>query len=150
MRLVIQRSAAASVTVDGTVVGSIDRGAVILLAVHQDDTEAEADFLAGKVSRLRIYDDADGKLNASIHESGGAFLVISQFTLYGDCRKGNRPSYIQSAPPDRAERLYGYFVEQLRGLGHHVETGQFQAAMQVALVNDGPVTLILERLHASS
>ena len=149
MRLVIQRTRAASVTVDDAVVGRIDHGALILLAIAQDDTEAEADYLAGKVSRLRIYDDAAGKLNSSIHETGGAFLVVSQFTLYGNCVKGNRPSYIESAAPEKAKLLYEYFVHQLRQLGHHVETGIFQAAMSVQLVNEGPVTLILERSHPS-
>jgi D-aminoacyl-tRNA deacylase len=132
------------VRVRGQVVGEIGYGALILLAVAVDDTAEDAAWLAGKVSRLRIYDDAEGKLNASIHEHGGDFLVVSQFTLYGDCRKGNRPAYIRSAPPAVAKELYLTFVEQLRALGHRVETGRFQEAMSVELVNDGPVTLVLE------
>lgn len=145
MKLVIQRCNHAAVHVDGQCVGAIQRGAVILLAVAADDTKAEADHLAGKVSRLRIYDDPQGKLNATIQDVGGDFLVVSQFTLYGDCRKGNRPSYIQSAPPEQARALYEYFVQQLRALGHRVETGRFQEMMKVSLENDGPVTLILEK-----
>ena len=145
MRLVIQRCNAAAVRVAGEVVGAISHGAVILLAVGKDDSEVEADWLARKASKLRIYDDDQGRLNASIHETGGAFLVVSQFTLYGDCAKGNRPSYIASAPPDKARALYAYFVEALRAQGHVVETGRFQEHMKVELENDGPVTLILER-----
>lgn len=145
MKLVIQRARKAAVRVAGEVVGAIDRGAVILLAVAHTDTEAEARYLARKVSNLRIYDDAAGRLNASIRDAGGDFLVVSQFTLYGDCSKGNRPSYIQSAPPEQARALYECFVTELRTLNHRVETGRFQEAMRVELENDGPVTLILER-----
>ncbi len=145
MKLVIQRCARASVTVSNEVVGAIDRGALILLAVARSDSEEEARYLARKVSKLRVYDDADGRLNATIAESGGAFLVVSQFTLYGDCRKGNRPSYIRSAEPGKAQYLYKVFVRELSNLGHQVETGRFRESMQVELVNDGPVTLILER-----
>ncbi len=145
MKLVIQRCNEASVTVEGTVVAHIDRGAVILLAVARDDTEEEARYWARKVSKLRIYDDVDGRLNASITDVGGAFMVVSQFTLYGDCTKGNRPSYIESAPPETARALYEIFVSELRANGHEVQTGRFQETMQVLLENDGPVTLILER-----
>ncbi len=145
MKLVIQRCKRASVTVSDQVVGSIGPGALILLAVAADDSEEEARMLARKVSKLRMYDDADGRLNASIAETGGSFLVVSQFTLYGDCRKGNRPSYIRSAEPGKAQYLYEYFVRELSNLGHTVETGRFRETMQVELVNDGPVTLILER-----
>lgn len=145
MKLVIQRCERASVTVSSEVVGSIGRGALILLAVAQNDSEAEAHYLARKVSKLRMYDDSDGRLNSTIAETGGAFLVVSQFTLYGDCRKGNRPSYIRSAEPGKAQHLYEVFVRELSNLGHEVETGRFRETMQVELVNDGPVTLILER-----
>lgn len=145
MRLVIQRCRRASVQVGGETVGAIQAGALILLAVGCDDTPEQARYLAAKVSKLRIYDDVDGRLNASIQDVGGAFLVVSQFTLYGDCAKGNRPSYIRSAPPELARELYLEFVAQLQSLGHHVETGRFQETMAVELVNDGPVTLILER-----
>lgn len=145
MRLVIQRCRRASVQVAGETVGAIQFGALILLAVARDDTVDQAHALAEKVSKLRIYDDADGRLNASIRDVGGAFLVVSQFTLYGDCAKGNRPSYIRSAPPELANDLYIAFVDHLRSLGHSVETGRFQETMAVELVNDGPVTLILER-----
>lgn len=143
MRLVIQRCSRAAVHVAGQTVGAIQQGALILLAVCHEDTVEQAQRLAVKVSKLRIYDDADGRLNASIWDVGGSFLVVSQFTLYGDCTKGNRPSYIRSAPPEAAQRLYEEFIEQLRALGHHVETGRFQETMEVELVNDGPVTLIL-------
>ena len=145
MRLVIQRCSRAAVHVDGTTVGAIESGALILVAVSREDTEEQARYLAAKVSKLRIYDDSEGRLNASIQDVGGAFLVVSQFTLYGNCTKGNRPSYIQSAPPDPARHLYEAFVEYLRERGHHVETGRFQETMQVELVNDGPVTLIWGR-----
>lgn len=150
MKLVIQRCTEASVTVDGQVVARIDRGAVILLAVARDDTEEEARYLARKVSKLRIFDDVDGRLNASITEVGGAFIVVSQFTLYGDCSKGNRPSYIESAPPETARTLYEFFISELRANGHNVQAGRFQETMQVKLVNDGPVTLILERCRSLS
>ncbi len=147
MKLVIQRCSEASVIVDGEAVARIAKGAVILLAVARDDTEDEARYLARKTSLLRIYDDAEGRLNASIADAGGAFLVVSQFTLYGDCAKGNRPSYIESAPPDHARALYEFFVHELKSYGHEVQTGRFQETMQVKLENDGPVTLILERRH---
>lgn len=145
MKLVIQRCNEASVTVAGEVVARIPKGAVILLAVARGDTVEDARHLARKVALLRIYDDADGRLNASISDAGGSFIVVSQFTLYGDCAKGNRPSYIESAPPEEARSLYELFVHELRAQGHEVQTGRFQETMQVKLENDGPVTLILER-----
>ena len=144
MRALIQRVKEASVSIDGNVVSCIGQGALILLGVANGDNEHDLRFLAGKVSRLRIYDDADGLLNASIDSFDGAFLVVSQFTLYGNCAKGNRPSYIDAAPPEEAERMYLKFVKELRNLGHKVQTGVFAANMQVALINDGPVTLMLE------
>jgi len=144
MKLVIQRVSRAGVTVDGEKVGSIGVGAVVLVGVARDDTEHDAKYLARKTAQLRIYDDADGKLNASIDAVNGAFLVVSQFTLYGDCGKGNRPSYIEAADPAEGERLYEEYVAALRATGHEVRTGVFRAMMDVDLVNDGPVTLLLE------
>jgi D-tyrosyl-tRNA(Tyr) deacylase len=144
MKLVIQRVTRASVTIDGVVRGSIDRGAVVLCGVAQDDTEADAIWLAKKTSSLRYFEDAAGKMNLAIDAVQGAFLVVSQFTLYGECEKGNRPSFITAAPPDRGNQLYELYVAELCKHGHSVETGIFGAMMQVELVNDGPVTLILE------
>jgi D-tyrosyl-tRNA(Tyr) deacylase len=146
MRAVIQRVAQAQVTVaDGKeVVGKIGPGLCILLGVAKNDGERNAESLARKVSGLRIFEDDQGKLNRSLIETGGEALVVSQFTLYGDCGKGNRPSFSAAAPPVEAKRLYEYFVARLRVVGLIVATGRFQADMQVALVNDGPVTLIVE------
>ena len=148
MRAVVQRVTRASVTVDGEVVGQIGHGCLVLLGVAGDDTESNADYLAEKIAGLRYFEDADGKMNASLADVGGAMLVVSQFTLYGDCRKGRRPSFTDAAPPDLAERLYEYFVQQVRRQGIAVETGRFRAMMQVELVNDGPVTLVLESRKA--
>ncbi len=148
MRAVIQRSGPAEVVVNGAVTARIERGAVVLLAVARDDTPQEAAWLAAKISRLRIYNDEAGRMNASLADVGGDFLVISQFTLYGDSRKGNRPSYMESAPPEQAKVLYEEFVASLRHCGHRVVTGSFQAQMKVRLENDGPVTLIIERRAA--
>jgi D-tyrosyl-tRNA(Tyr) deacylase len=117
---------------------------VVLLGIHQKDTVQTADWLADKVSHLRIFEDADGKMNQSLRDVGGQMLVVSQFTLLGDCRKGRRPSFGQAAPPELAEALYTRFVTQIAALGIHVETGRFRTTMQVALTNDGPVTLIVE------
>lgn len=144
MRLVIQRVRRARVTAGERELGAIGRGAVVLVGVGRGDTETDAAYLARKVSQLRIYDDAEGRLNASIRDVGGSFLVISQFTLYGDCRKGNRPSYFEAAPPQEAERLYEAFVRQLRAQGHEVQTGAFGERMMVELENDGPVTILME------
>lgn len=144
MKLVVQRVRHASVSVDGVCVSRIEKGALILVGVARGDTTFDLEWLARKVSRLRIYDDPDGRLNASIQDTGGAFLVVSQFTLYGECIKGNRPSYIEAAPPDEARSKYEAFVHALAEQGHEVVTGRFQEDMQVALQNDGPVTLILE------
>jgi D-tyrosyl-tRNA(Tyr) deacylase len=144
MRAVIQRVSTASVTVDGGVTGGIDKGLVVLLGVTHVDTTADADFLADKIVNLRVFPDQDGKMNRSLLDVGGALLVVSQFTLYGDCRKGRRPSFDAAATADAARKLYEYFVEAARTRGIAVETGVFQAHMDVALVNDGPVTLILE------
>ncbi len=144
MRACLQRVSRASVTVDGEVVGRIGLGGLVLLGVAADDTETDADTLADKIAGLRFFEDADGKTNAALADVGGALLVVSQFTLYGDCRKGRRPSFTEAAPPDVAERLYERFVTRVRAAGITVETGRFRTMMQVELVNDGPVTLLLE------
>ncbi len=144
MRALIQRVSQAAVTVDGQVVGQIGRGFLVLVGVTQADGRAEADWLARKVAGLRVFDDAAGKMNLALADVGGAVLVVSQFTLYGDARKGRRPDFLRAARPEVAEPLVAYFVARLRGEGLHVETGRFQALMQVALVNDGPVTLWLD------
>lgn len=144
MRAVIQRVSRASVTVDGQEIGAIGRGFLALVGATHSDTRAEADWLARKIAGLRLFEDAAGKMNLGLTEVGGAVLVVSQFTLYGDARKGRRPSFIEAARPELAEPLIAYFITQLRGQGLTVATGQFQAHMAVALVNDGPVTLWLD------
>ena len=144
MRAVLQRVTRASVTVDEEVVGQIDRGLVVLLGVEHDDAETDAQQLADKTIQLRIFDDADGKMNLALADVGGAVLVVSQFTLLGDCRKGRRPSFIGAAPPELAERLYETFVAAVGVQGIRVATGKFRAMMQVELVNDGPVTILLD------
>lgn len=144
MRALLQRVRRASVEVDGEVVGSTGPGFLILLGVRGGDGEDEAQWLADKIVGLRAFRDGDGKMNLSLPEVNGSALVVSQFTLYGDCRKGRRPSFIESAPPGVAEPLYERFVELLREKGVPAETGRFGAAMQVSLVNDGPVTLIID------
>jgi D-tyrosyl-tRNA(Tyr) deacylase len=125
-------------------VSEIGRGLCVLLGVGRQDSEANADFLAHKVTNLRVFEDAEGKMNRSLIDVGGEALVVSEFTLYGDCRKGNRPSFAEAAPPEQAERLYQRFASRLRAAGVRVATGRFQAHMDVSLVNDGPVTLVLE------
>ncbi|HIB68048.1 MAG TPA: D-tyrosyl-tRNA(Tyr) deacylase [Phycisphaerales bacterium] len=144
MRAVVQKVANASVTVEGEVVGAIDKGFMILLGVTHDDTEEQAAWLAKKVSGLRIFEDDDQKMNLSLLDVGGDCLVVSQFTLYGDCKKGRRPSFVDAARPEHADKLYQVFCERLRETGCRVETGRFQTFMKVSLVNDGPVTLILD------
>ena len=144
MRAVVQRVSSARVEVEGKVVGEIGRGLLVLLGVGEGDSEKQAHWLADKVAGLRIFEDEAGKMNLSVEEVGGDLLVVSQFTLYGDCRKGRRPSFTGAAPPEEADRLYGIFVARLRERGLPVATGVFQAMMQVHLVNDGPVTLIVE------
>ncbi len=144
MRAVVQRVTYAKVEVDGAVVGEIGPGLLVLLGVAKGDTSGDADFLAAKVSQLRIFADEAGKMNRSVSEAGGAMLVVSQFTLYGDCRKGRRPSFDSAAVPEEARRLYEYYVDVTRRTGLRVETGVFQADMKVSLLNDGPVTLIVE------
>jgi D-tyrosyl-tRNA(Tyr) deacylase len=144
MRAIIQRVSRASVSIAGEVRARIGAGLLVLLAVHSDDDLAQSRWLAEKIVQLRIFSDDAGKMNRDVAEVGGAMLVVSQFTLYGDCRKGRRPSFIQSAPPSKAVPLYENFVQAVRELGVLVETGEFGADMQVELVNDGPVTLIVE------
>ncbi len=145
MKAVFQRVASAEVRSEGRVTGRIGPGAVVLLGIGKTDTEADAMKLADKAARLRVFDDAEGKMNLPISSvPGGKFVVVSQFTLHGDARKGNRPSYIEAAPPEQAEPLYEKFVACLRGMGLGVETGVFRTMMQVELVNDGPVTLLLD------
>ena len=144
MRALLQRVTQASVVVEGSVVGEIGAGLLILLGVAKPDTIADAEFLVDKAVNLRIFPDAEGKMNRSLLDIGGSLLVVSQFTLYGDCRKGRRPGFDAAAPADQARSLYESFVEIARRSGLRVETGVFQAHMEVALVNDGPVTLMLE------
>jgi D-tyrosyl-tRNA(Tyr) deacylase len=144
MRAVVQRVSRASVTVDGQIVGRIDRGLLVLLGVAHPDNEAAADYLAEKIAGLRIFEDDAGKMNLSVAEVGGSILAISQFTLYGDVRRGKRPSFDDAARPEQARKLYEYFVERIRALGLRCETGRFQEMMQVELVNDGPVTILLD------
>lgn len=149
MRAVVQRVTSASVTVEGATTGSIKQGLVVLLGVARDDSESDAEYLAAKIPALRIFDDAQGKMNLSLKDVGGGMLVISQFTLYGDVRRGLRPSWIDAAPPDKAEPLYEFFIGQVGRLVGVVATGKFGAEMQVELVNDGPVTLVIDSRKAS-
>lgn len=144
MRAVIQRVSQARVWVDQEIVGQIGPGLCVLLGVGAGDGEKNGDALADKIAKLRIFDDAQGKMNRSLLDCGGELLVVSQFTLCADCRKGNRPSFADAAPAAEAERLYHYFSQRLRNQGIKVANGRFQAHMQVALVNDGPVTIVLD------
>ena len=144
MRLVIQRVREARVTVNDGVTGSIRTGLLAFLGVSRTDTVEDADYLTGKLLGLRIFPDEDGKMNLDVQEAGGSLLIVSQFTLYGDCRKGRRPSFDQAAPPDQAQGLYNYFVESVKRGPVPVETGVFQAMMQVHIVNDGPVTIPID------
>jgi D-tyrosyl-tRNA(Tyr) deacylase len=144
MRAVIQRVKECAVSVDGREVGRIGHGMLVLLGIHRQDTDTAAEELARKISHLRIFEDAGGKMNLSLLDTGGEMLVVSQFTLYGDCRKGRRPSFVEAAPPVLAEGHYNCFVERVRQEGIVVETGRFREMMAVSLVNDGPVTLILD------
>jgi len=144
MRAVVQRVTSAKVTIENHIAGEIKQGLVVLLGVARDDSEADAQYLASKITALRIFDDAEGKMNLSVKEIDGGVLVISQFTLYGDVRRGLRPSWIDAAAPEVAEPLYEYFIGQVRGVLSGVSCGRFGAMMQVELVNDGPVTLILD------
>ena len=148
MRAVVQRVSRARVTVNGEITGEIGLGLLILLGVGVGDTRAEADYLAEKTIGLRIFEDAGGKMNLSVADVSGALLVVSQFTLYGDTRRGKRPSFDAAAPPDEARELYEYFVEKVRAAGLRCETGRFQETMQVELVNEGPVTILLDSAKA--
>ncbi|UFJ38998.1 D-tyrosyl-tRNA(Tyr) deacylase [Brevibacillus humidisoli] len=144
MRVVVQRASQASVEVNGETVGRIGKGLVLLVGISHDDTEQDAAFIAEKLAHLRIFEDEQGKMNRSVLETGGQILSISQFTLYGDCRKGRRPNFMSAARPEKAEPLYQQLNQKLREKGLQVETGRFGAMMQVHLTNDGPVTLIVE------
>ncbi|NLT65462.1 MAG: D-tyrosyl-tRNA(Tyr) deacylase [Acidobacteria bacterium] len=145
MRAVVQRVSEAEVTVAGVSVGRIGEGILALVAISRTDTEEDLEWMARKIIELRIFDDQEGKLNLSLLDKKGELLIVSQFTLYGDCRKGRRPSYTDAAPPEQAERLYEKFVEIVRRTLPGVQTGRFQASMDVRLTNSGPVTLIIER-----
>ena len=144
MRAVIQRVTRAKVTVDAKVVGEIGNGLVVLLGIARDDTKLDAAYLAEKIAALRIFDDDEGKMNLSLKDVGGGTLIVSQFTLYGDVRRGLRPSWIDAAAPEVAQPLYEFFVRQMRAAVDEVATGSFRAMMQVELVNDGPVTILLD------
>lgn len=145
MRLIIQRVTHASVEVNEKVVGKTGPGVLVFVGITHSDTKKEAEWLANKLVHLRIFEDADGKINQSLMDKKGSALIISQFTLYADCKEGRRPSFIQAAPPEIANPLYEQFVEEVRKLGIPAETGIFGAEMKVSLVNDGPITILLER-----
>jgi len=144
MRCVIQRVKHASVTVDREIIGQIDQGLLVLFAVHVDDTDDKIEKMAQKILKLRIFEDKEGKMNRSVTDYSGSILVVSQFTLYGDATSGNRPSFIESARPEKAIPMYEAFIEMLKQSGLKVETGRFGAEMDVALVNDGPVTILMD------
>ncbi len=148
MRAVVQRVTRASVEVNDEITGEIGHGLLVLLGVAQDDTETDADYLAEKIAGLRIFEDESGKMNLSVVDAGGAVLAVSQFTLYGDVRRGKRPSFDAAARPERARELYQYFVDKIRAAGLRCETGRFQAMMTVELVNSGPVTILLDSKKA--
>jgi D-aminoacyl-tRNA deacylase len=148
MRAVIQRVSQANVTVDSEITGAIGIGLLVLLGVSTADTETDADYLVEKITGLRIFEDSDGKMNLSVADVQGAILAVSQFTLYGDARKGRRPSFDAAARPEQAKKLYDYFVEKILAAGLPCETGRFQAEMKVELVNDGPVTILLDSTKA--
>jgi D-tyrosyl-tRNA(Tyr) deacylase len=144
MRAVVQRVSRAKVAVNKWISGEIGLGLLVLLGVGHEDTEADATYLAEKIAGLRIFEDSDGKMNRSVQDAGGSVLVVSQFTLYGDVRRGKRPSFDAAAPPEHARRLYEFFVQRIQAAGLRCETGRFQEMMQVELVNDGPVTILLD------
>jgi len=144
MRSILQRVSRAQVTVDNQIIGQINQGLLVLLAVHKDDQESAITKMADKILNLRIFSDSDDKMNLSVKDIGGQILVVSQFTLYGDAKKGNRPSFIDSARPDKAKDFYDQLITKLKKSGLKVESGQFQAQMQVELINDGPVTITVD------
>lgn len=144
MRLIIQRVSQAQVTIDQQIIGAIDRGFMVLVGVEEEDTQEDVDYLIRKVSKMRIFDDEDGKMNLSLDQVGGAVLSVSQFTLHADTRKGNRPSFVRAARPDLGEKLYKSFNEGLKANGIPVETGEFGGDMEVTLTNDGPVTIFMD------
>jgi D-tyrosyl-tRNA(Tyr) deacylase len=144
MRAVVQRVSRAKVTINERISAEIGLGLLVLLGVGREDTETDATYLAEKIVGLRIFEDSDGKMNRSVHDVGGSVLAVSQFTLYGDVRRGKRPSFDAAAPPDRARHLYEFFVERIRAADLRCETGRFQEMMQVELVNEGPVTIMLD------
>jgi D-aminoacyl-tRNA deacylase len=144
MRAVVQRVSRATVTIDEKVTGEIGHGLLVLLGVGQSDNESDAEYCAEKICGLRIFEDDEGKMNRSLLDGGGSVLAVSQFTLYGDVRRGKRPSFDAAARPEGAKRLYEYFVERIRAAGLHCETGRFQEMMHVALVNEGPVTILID------
>ena len=144
MRAVIQRVKESSVTVKNEIIGKIGRGLLVLLGVANEDKADDAEYLADKITNLRIFEDDKGKMNRSLLETGGEMIVVSQFTLLGDCRKGRRPSFMNAADPEKANELYEHFVKEVRQKGVSVKTGRFRAMMEVSLINDGPVTIILE------
>ena len=150
MRAVIQRVGQSSVSVDGNTIAAIQRGLLVFLGIGKADTEVDADYLVTKITNLRIFEDTRGKMNRSLLETGGEMLVVSQFTLYADSRKGRRPSFTDAAGPDLARQLYQYFVRRVAATGVTVKTGRFQSLMSVALVNDGPVTLLIESPNLQS
>jgi D-aminoacyl-tRNA deacylase len=144
MRAVVQRVSRAQVTINGWIAGEIGLGLLVLLGVGRDDSESDVNYMAEKIAGLRIFEDADGKMNRSVLDVSGSVLAVSQFTLYGDVRRGKRPSFDDAAPPEPARRLYELFVERIRATGLRCETGRFQEMMQVELVNEGPVTILLD------
>jgi|SRR5208283_1758305 len=144
MRAVVQRVSRAQVTVNGEITGQISLGLLVLLGVGQDDTESDALYLAEKICGLRVFEDAQGKMNRSVQDVAGGVLAVSQFTLYGDVRRGKRPSFDAAAAPEKARQLYDFFVEKIRAAGLRCETGRFQETMRVELVNEGPVTILLD------
>ena len=148
MRAVVQRVSEATVEADGQISGVIERGLLVLLGVAREDEKQDAEYLAEKIANLRVFDDDAGKMNQSLMDVRGEMLVVSQFTLYGDVRRGRRPSYTDAAEPEKANKLYEYFVQRVRALGVKTETGVFQATMKVSLVNDGPVTILLDSQKA--
>ncbi|MBP3800617.1 MAG: D-tyrosyl-tRNA(Tyr) deacylase [Clostridia bacterium] len=145
MRFVVQRVKNANVKVDGKIVGQINKGYMVLIGVKQDDTKEEADYLVKKLINLRVFEDENGKMNLSLNDVHGELLLISQFTLYGDCSNGNRPSFTEAAKPDKANELYEYIIEKCKEKINKVDTGMFGADMKVELLNDGPVTIIMEK-----